>query len=182
MRLPLFISLLISILFIFFQPRLRNYLFPAFRTAYLEQLIQSTKADFKLDAQRFWQTREFYYPGVFYVAGDGLAESHLRNLEKTTGLTLPSGDQYSILVYDSPKWQSYEALVDADSLQDVITLPDLPPIYEDGETHIYQQGDTTYIYFLKSYDELRTTNGFVYRDETNLSRYRAWFGVSKITR
>ncbi len=181
MRLPLILAILIFLLFVAFSPRLPNYLFPSIRSQYLGRLLSSTKANSHLDSQKYWETREFYYPGVFYVYNDGLNDNNLKDFTQKTGLELKTDGTFPIFVYSSPKWHSYEALVNSNVLSDLVSLPQSLPIYQDSETQIYQLEGKTLIYFIKSYDELKTTNGFIYTNNEKLRDYRYWFGVSVIT-
>ncbi|EKD94133.1 MAG: hypothetical protein ACD_27C00032G0011 [uncultured bacterium] len=182
MRLPAFLGIFLIAAYLVISPRFSHLLFPFARQSSLDRLISQTQATRHLDAQKFWETREFYYPGVLYVYQDGLSERELSDFQTKSGLKLKSAPALPILTYDSPKWQSYEALVNTNVLSDYLNLPSSAPVYRDDETQIYLESDKTYIFFLKSYPELRVTNGFVYRSEEVLSQYNYWLGVSVITR
>ena len=182
MRFQLSVLIIIIICFFSFQPRTLNYLFPSMRTSYLQQLINDTSSLGHLNPQMYWKTREFYYPGVFYVFQDGLGDNNFDNFTKQTGLSPQRLGSFPILVYNSSKWQSYEALVNTDKLEDLVKLPTSSPVYSDKETKIYVEGNKTYFFFIKSYDELKITNGFIYTKDQILKNYRYWFGVSVVTR
>jgi hypothetical protein len=164
-----------------FQPRLPNYFIPQVRSLYLNHFLDKTVANSHLSPQDYWQTREFYYPGVFYVYQDGLEPNHIEQFTTTTALRLHTQGTFPILFYDSPKWQSYESLVNTSELADLVDLPDYPILYSDSETKIYRTGDQTIFFFIKSYSELKITNGFIYTKEQILKDYRYWFGVSVVT-
>ncbi|PIV08470.1 hypothetical protein COW38_01900 [Candidatus Collierbacteria bacterium CG17_big_fil_post_rev_8_21_14_2_50_45_7] len=182
MRLPLLVTLTIAICYLLFQPRIINYLLPTARTNYLDQLLQQTKSTKHLDPQKYWETREFYYPGVFYVFQDGLSIDNITDFVHQTGINLKLKGDFPILVYKSPKWSSYESLVNTNQLADLVDLPSSTPIYQDSQTIIYQIDNKVLIFFIKPYDELKVTNGFIYTKEAILKDYYYWFGVSVITR
>lgn len=182
MRLPLILASLIIVMFLTFQPRSLNYLSPHARTSYLNHFLNQTISTHYLDPQKYWETREFYFPGVFYVFQDGLTDQSIHNFSVQTGLALSPVESFPILIYQSPKWHSYESLVNTNQLSDLINLPNLTPLYQDSQTKIYQDGNLTYFFFIKPYDELKTTNGFIYTKEHILQDYQYWFGVSVVTR
>lgn len=182
MRFPLIVTALILACFIIFQPRIPNYLSASSRMSSLNHLLTATSESNHLDPQKYWETREFYYPGVFYVFQDGLTQAHFDQFSKNTRITLKTESTFPILYYNSPKWQSYEALVSTNNLVDLTTLPLEQPLYQDSETKIYQVDGKTIIYFIKNYDELKITNGFIYTKEAILKKYLYWFGVSVITK
>lgn len=182
MRFPLLVFIIIVISFFSFQPRTLNYLFPSVRASYLGQLLTDTTNSSHLNPQKYWETREFYYPGVFYVFQDGLSSANIDDFSKATGIAPVQPGSFPILVYNSPKWHSYEALVNTDDLSLIVKLPSSNPVYSDAETKIYVEGDKTFFFFIKSYDELKVTNGFIYTKDQILKNYHYWFGVSVVTR
>ena len=182
MRIPLTMLIVILLTYFIFQPRLLNYVFPSARSASVSHMLDSAKNQNHLDSQLYWETREFYYPGVFYVYRDGLEDKHIAGFTKDTGLNLQTEGTFPILVYKSNKWMSYESLVNTSDLGKLVDVVGSTVLYEDKETKILKDGDRTYIYFIKNYDELKTTNGFIYTKEEILKDYRYWFGVSVVTK
>ncbi len=182
MRFPVLVLIIVIISYISFQPRTLNYLFAPMRNYDMQNLIKKTSLKKHLDPQKYWETREFYYPGVFYVYQDGLTNANIDSFTKLTGIAPLQVGSFPILVYNSSKWQSYEALVNTDKIEDVVKLPSSTPIYSDSETKIYAEGDKTYFFFIKSYEELKVTNGFIYTKDEILKNYHYWFGMSVVTR
>lgn len=182
MRNPWFLTLLIFVTFLLFQPRIPNLLSKNLRQNYFGHFIDNTTQANHLDPQTYWETREFYYPGVFYVFEDGLSSAHVEDFSQKTKIKLKRDlDSFPILVYDSPVWSSYEALVNTDKIEEIVSVVGDNLIYQDDETTIYKDGNTTYVYFIKQYDELKITNGFIYTKDKILKNYNYWFGVSVVT-
>jgi|GEM_PF-2645521 len=181
MRFSLILATLVFALFFMFEPRLPNYFSSHARAIILNSLISKTQANRSLNPQQYWETREFYYPGVFYVFKDGLTDQNIADFESQTMLNLKRANTFPILVYSSTKLHSYESLVNTNQLLDLVNLPDATLLYEDGETKIMKNNGLTYIFFIKPYSELMVTNGFIYTKEEILKNYQFWFGVSVIT-
>lgn len=178
---PLFLILLIFATYLIFQPRIPNFLFKPARLNYFDKLIVNTTNKNHLDPQLYWETREFYYPGVFYVFEDGLTQDHIKSFSSQNQITIRDTNSFPILVYNSAKWSSYEALVTTDKIEELVEIKGSNLVYEDKQSKIYKDDNKTYIYFTKPYDELKVTNGFIYTKDKILKNYNYWFGVSVVT-
>lgn len=181
-RYPLLLFLLTILLFFLFQPRLPNYLFPSLRHTRLANFLSDLETN-GLNTREFWEFREFYYPGGnFVVHKEGLSGEKLGEFTKQTGIVLNLNESYPILTYHSDKWDSYEALVNNRDLASLLSLnPEWTLIGEGDNYWLYQQNDKNVLIYLASPDELKSTNGFIYRNQDTIDKYQYWFSVSVIS-
>lgn len=186
-KFELIIITLITILFIFLQPKLSVVLFPQKRQVILNNFLENTQSNKKIDARIFWQFREFYYPGYFTFERLGIKKSMYSITEKKLRIKLSENSlPYVFLIYTSNKFNSLEALVTKDILSDVVV--DLSTgkkniIFQNNSELVYKTGGRMRIIFVKPQNEMVKSNGyFDYKNPRDMAilQTKYWLSVSEI--
>ena len=155
---------LVLILFVILQPKLSVYLFYPKRTTMLNGFNKDIKTTQKIDAKKFWQFREFYYPGYIKIDKSGFKYPKYLQQLKTLGVKMVDNTAPRVfLIYNSDKLSSVEAIVEKDQLKDLVI--DLKSSSEstliDNKTeYVAKFHDKIYVYFVKPVPEMLTANGY----------------------
>lgn len=181
------LSVLIVAIYVIFQPKVSSFVFPQKRSAVLSEFKADVIKNKKVDTKFFWQFREFYYPGYFIFERDGFKRKDY--LVQTNNLKTVINENYLervFLIYRSGKLNSFEALVEADTLSKVIEdrqsgRKDI--VISNSSELIYQSGNLLRIFFIKPVSVMAKTNG--YFDHTNPRDARIingyyWLSVSTV--
>lgn len=186
----LFVFLLLVIIvisFLILTPKVASMLFPQKRQMVLQSFISSTKQTNKIDPQKFWEFREFYSPGYFTFNRNGLTNTQIKTVENKTGISVDMNNVSRIfLSFTSPHLNSYEALVSAVKLSDVVnvqTLGSKETIFSNNNTLIYKDSTKrTHIIFLKPLSEMERANGFFNYNDTDKSivQGKNWLEVTTL--
>lgn len=186
----LFVFLLLVIIvisFLILTPKVASMLFPQKRQMVLQSFISSTKQTNKIDPQKFWEFREFYSPGYFTFNRNGLTNTQIKTVENKTGISVDMNNVSRIfLSFTSLHLNSYEALVSAVKLSDVVnvqTLGSKETIFSNNNTLIYKDSTKrTHILFLKPLSEMERANGFFNYNDTDKSivQGKNWLEVTTL--
>jgi len=172
----IFIFLLLIIIvvsFVILSPKISSMLFPQKREMVLQTFISSIKQNNSIDAQKFWEFREFYSPGYFTFDRNGLNNTQIKTVENKTGIFVNMQHVSRIfLTFTSPHLNSYEALVTTTKLSDVVNSQALGPktIFSNSNTLMYKDSQgLTHVIFLKPLSEMERANGFFNYTDTDKS-------------
>lgn len=179
--------LVIILPFIFLQPKISSKLFSFKRKFLWDQFITDSVKAKKIDAQKFWQLREFYYPGYITFERNGISDKKTYSFLKQFKLIIQSGKYfYPFLIYKSDKFNSLEAFVNIypiDLLLGNLHLDNKKVILNNNSQIIYLENNKqAVIIFVKPLEEMKKTNGyFDYADrDQEFTKYKLWFSISLI--
>jgi hypothetical protein len=182
------LSLIVLVVFALLQPKLSSWLFPQKRAMILKEFLQDTQRKNTIDARKFWEFREFYYPGYFVFERDGLPTDRVNKRKAELDITIhPQSVLHPFLLYTSGKLNSLDFLVSANSIDMVI---DTTKIKKDSIVHrtpseiiYYDDPETLKIVFIKSDEEMVKANGYLnYRNAADVKVYEGkyWLSISSV--
>lgn len=179
----LFFIFLFIIGFLFFQPNIRSAFFAnSSEVKKLEENILNRKY---VDEQLFWQTREFYSPGVLTFNKEGLENNTVQELLDKGGVNInPLSYYHSFLRYKSDKWESVEFLVKSNQLNKIMAVPNGHILLNDKNIILDQIDEKKHLLiFLKPVVEMEKANGyFDYKQwDKELLKDKYWLTISIIT-
>jgi hypothetical protein len=184
------IFILISALFILFQPSILSSWSTQNQEQRWQVFVQHLQTQKRMDTKAFWEMREFYSPGSFMFNRQGFP--HDQQSELFTSLNLPTTlDQESriVLHYEAPRFISFESLVSTKSavaFSDAkATLMSRYPVTVQGDNYVIVKKDkeTSIILFLANVNEMERANGFFdYKDkDLQLLKHVLWLDISEVT-
>jgi hypothetical protein len=178
---------LIIILFVTLSPKVSSLLVPFKRQAILNDFINKTKMDNGINAQGYWEFREFYSPGHFTFSRDGIAKPLLRNVQKEIGVKYSEKDiDLTYLFFSSDRLNSLDMLTKQSSLSGLIDQKQFQAknvIFMDKNSLIYKEdAKTIRIVFLLSNSSMQKANGFFDYQEKDkkLTGGESWFNVTSL--
>lgn len=150
----------ILVLFIFLQPKAAALLFPPVRNKIKTDFLQRVISQHDMNAQEFWQFREFYAPGHFTY------NSHAADLAGGLILrdSIKSSSPVLLLSFSSPFSESWESIVSRQDWQHYVDTKNVPAeniLFHNATTLIYQdKPGPLHIIFIKPIEEMVSANGF----------------------
>ena len=187
-RLLLLTIFLLFILWLLLQPKIssRIPLLKFKKDHRLEQFIGNSEKNQTIDPQKYWELREFYSPGYFVFKRGGLKKEEItEKLEEVNVPITAENLTFSFLTFNSPKWNSLEALVEKSSLHDYVKEDKLigkEILVNNERLLIYNEGPVIKIIFLLPMDPMENANGFFdYREvDHQLVKNKYWLNLTKI--
>ena len=177
----------IFLLFIILSPKVSSLLFTFKRQAVLNEFINKTKTEGKINPQEYWQFREFYSPGYFTFSGTGVSESLVYNAVKKIGIKYDRREiDLTDLFFSSQRLNSLDMLTKQSSLNKLIDQKQFQKekvIFMSSNSLIYQEDPKTIeIIFLLSNSDMQKANGFFdYQDkDKQLTEGENWFDITSI--
>jgi hypothetical protein len=182
----LLLLLLVVLGFIIWQPRIRNFYLPQQQDKLLQAFIVSTKNKGEIDAQEFWQLRDFfshgkiilhqYYPLDVEQISNELAESLV-----STDSFLP------YLAVEARRLLSIEGYVSREAIADLFLLEESATIlFESDNGLIYEdENEQLIIIHLTTVSQAAKTNGFLWfdsREEDYQPEFEYWLTKTKVYR
>lgn len=171
-----------------FQSHLATQIFPFKRELLLKNFLTKVLAEKKVDAQAYWEFREFYSPGSFDYSTKGLNKNILDGTTRNNHLLVSKKDIDRIFLnFKSSQIISFDMLTTSATLSAIVrpdTLLDKEILLQNRDTIIYREkAGNILILFLKSRDEMKTANGFFdYRDiDKDLVKNKNWVNITSIT-
>lgn len=167
-----FIALFLTVVVCFFLlvPKVASDLFPWKRQVILQNFLQETEKAQEINAQSFWEFREFYSPGYYTFDRNGLSGSPVERIEKKVGIQINNPHiqttyiDKTFLIFTSPHLTSIDALVTTNDLTKIIVMNSLHPVttfFSAKNELIYKDANgNIHILFVKSIQEMKTANGY----------------------
>ncbi len=145
-------------MFLTLQPKFAAFLFPSKRAAVLKNFLSQVQQKKTINAQDFWQFREFISPGSFHFNPETAEVAGILNLHKI------QGSQVHLMEFTSPVMTSSDQVITRDRwIRLSAYLPQLAEkmLFANQESFIFydHQGDL-HILFVKPIEEMATANGF----------------------
>ncbi len=188
---PLFLVLHLFafiLLFLFFTPKISTRIFPFISSNKLSQFIEQSESSKNIDAQKYWEFREFFSPGSFQFSKTGISERITNPIIKNAGILLK--DELNLmpfLIFNSPKLASVDFLTTHNSLDQIIYLDEINNkkilLQTDNELIYEYDPSRIVIIFLKSPSDMKRANGFFdYRiEDKELTENKYWLNITIIT-
>jgi hypothetical protein len=187
--LPFFTILFFIIisLFVYLSPKTSSQLFLFKRQAVLNQFIDNTKINNKINPQEYWKLREFYSPGYFIFSRNGIEKTKLLQTKEKVGIKLNAKNiDLVFLVFSSPRADSLDMLTKQTNLNSIITGQQLSKeniIFMNKNSLIYEENPKTMkIVFLLSNTEMKKANGFFKYTENDkkITEGENWFNITSL--
>lgn len=159
-------------------PKIAVRIQPQIQQQKLTTFIANLQTRGDIDAQEFWQFREFYAPGSFtYPAqtADLAAGLILKNAPRCTFKT-------PILYYYSDNMVSQESIVNKHEWQKYLAEdlnPDDTVIFKNETTLLYKTDGTYHLIFAKPGTEMMQANGFYSYTEPETAQLRHSYWISE---
>jgi len=143
----------------------------------LNSFLANIDATKSIDAQEFWQFREFYYPGSLTVDKKGIKDP----ASPTIPLVF---NPYLFTVFRSSKITSYEYLVTSNSLELLVPKDNAWKIFSNNSFAYKNVGDSVSLVFIKPISEMVKANGFLdYKDkDKKLLEGKYWMAITNISK
>ena len=182
--LVIFILIIVG-LFAFLSPKISSLLFPFKRQAILNDFISKTKMAGRIDAKDYWKFREFYSPGSFTFAKDGIAKSLSENATRQIGINYNSKlIDSTFLFFSSDRLDSLDMLTKQEDLNKIIDLEQIPKkniIFRNKNCLIYKVNtNTVRIAFLLNMNDMQKVNGISDYLDSQSSKGEDWFNVTSL--
>jgi hypothetical protein len=160
---------------VWLHPTLSAIAFPFKRQIMLNTMLTKIDKDKKIDAQEFWQFREFYYPGAISFNRTGLAEQSPYTFD-------PLLKPFLFTSFHSKYISSYEYLVTMNDLNYVVPFNEDWKLYLESSVAVRKRNNTVDIVFIKPVSEMVKANGFLdYKDkDKKLLEAKFWLVFSQI--
>lgn len=172
----LFTVVLLIVLAALFIPKLSAN-FPPKQQHALSTFLQHTQQTQEIDSREFWQFREFYSPGHFFLAKDNYSDKivpQIMSLEADLNKIVENS------YFVSPNMQSIDGLTTAKSLSSIMKLPKATILIKKDTLVVYKTPDNVVIAFLLPPSILKTTNGFLYKLPDSELQGKNWVDISVI--
>jgi hypothetical protein len=183
------ILIFVAGLFVILSPKISSQLFSFKREAVLNEFIDSTKRNGKIDPQEYWKFREFYSPGYFTFSRDGIEKELISKTKEKIGISYKeNGIDLTFLVFSSPRVNSLDMLTTLDNLNTIINESKLSKndiIFANENCLIYKESPKIIkITFLLSVSDMKNANGFFdYNDkDKELVGVKNWYNTTTISR
>lgn len=159
------LPILIIVLFLLLSPKISSEVFSFKRHTVLNEFINSTKANGRIDPQAYWKFREFYSPGSFIFSKNTIDKP--------------------FLTFSSSLLESTDILTEYSSLNEATKTSVLKEniIFKGENSLIYKQDKNIIkIVFLLSNDEMRKANGFFdYNDkDKKITENKKWLNITTV--
>lgn len=182
-RFYIFLLILVLFLFTLLSPKISSFLYPFKRGFLLDSFLSDTQAHKTIDPQKFWQFRDFYYPGIINFDKRGLRNLDSFSLVEDSPINL--GKQTApFLHYSSKLIESYEMLVTnaTSPMFSLNTTKNWNILYQNVDEMIISNDKEILIVFVKPASEMVKANGFFdYKDkDKKLLENKSWYVVTKI--
>jgi hypothetical protein len=181
------VLIFIIILFIVLSPKVSSLLFPFKRQAVLNDFINKTKIDGKIDPQTYWQFREFYSPGYFTFSRTGVAGSLSNSAAKEIGVEYNEKKiDLTDLLFSSEQFHSLDMLTRQSNLSNILDEKQFQKekiIFMNKNSLIYQKDiKTIQIVFLLGNNDMKEANGFFDYQEKDkkITAGENWFNVTSL--
>lgn len=188
---PLFLVLHLFafiLLFLFLTPKISSRIFPFVSSNELSEFIEQSESSKNIDAQKYWEFREFFSPGSFQFSKTGISQRTTNRIVKRAGVFLKDDfDIMPFLVFNSPKLVSVDFLTTHTTLDQIIDLDEIKnkKILLQTENELIYENDPSQIIiiFLKSPSDMKRANGFFdYRiEDKELTENKYWLNITIIT-
>lgn len=169
------VALLMLVLWL--HPTTSVVVFPVKRAQMLNSFLANIDATKSIDAQGFWQFREFYYPGTLIVDKSGIKDSSSPSIPLAY-------EPYLFTVFHSSKIASYEYLVTKNTLDLIVPKSDEWKIFPNSSLAYKHTDDSVSLVFIKPISEMVRANGFLdYKDkDKKLLDGKYWLVVTTIAK
>ena len=178
-------SIIIFASFLVFTPKVGTMLFSFKRQVIYNNFIQQVKKENTINPQAYWEFREFYSPGYFTLAKNGLTTSIVDTTEKNIGVKIKANSlQVPFAIFHSAKLESLDALSSKVNLSEIAT--DVIPkniIFRDSDSLIYRDGSKTVkIIFIKPQSEMKKAVGFFENNDTDekITHGKYWLNITTV--
>ncbi len=179
---------LLLAVFLITEPKISSYLFPLKRHETWNTFINQVKKTNYIDPQKFWEFREFYYPGYFTFAKNGLPITQMNKFFTSANIILKSNvSPFPFLMYQADKkLTSLETLVAEDKLDQLIdrfSFQNISVIYSSPTSLIYTRDkNNAVIIFVETENEMLRANGFFDFREKNKAPIagKHWFVITSV--
>lgn len=141
----------------------------------LNKILTQIDQNKNIDAQEFWQFREFYYPGVITFSRTGLTEKAPYTFDALLKPLLFTS-------FHSNYISSYEYIVSMNDLNYVVPFNEDWRLYLKSSLAVRARNNTVDIVFIKPVSEMVKANGFLdYRDkDKKLLENKFWLVITQI--
>lgn len=177
----------ILILFIVFSPKVSSLLFPLKRQAILNDFINKTKTNGSINAQEYWQFREFYSPGYFTFAKIGISKSLSENAVSRIGIEYNKKEiELTYSFFSSQRLNSLDMLTKQSSLNMLIDQKQFQKdkiVFINRNSIIYQESPKIIkIVFLLNNNDMQKANGFFdYQDkDKKITQGENWLNITSV--
>lgn len=167
---------LLIVLAVILTPKLSAN-FPIKRQRTLNTFLQQTEQNQAIDAREFWQFREFYSPGHFFLAKDGNA---IENIPYVDSLKIKQQVISDQSYFVSSNMQSIDGLTTSSSLSAIMRLPQTSFLIKKNTLVVYKTPHTVVMAFLLPPSVLKTTNGFLYKTPDSELQGKYWVDISVV--
>lgn len=176
---------LLIILFLLLEPKIIARMSSHYRQIILNHFIQSLQTKHTLDAQKFWEFREFYSPGYFIFRQNGLGSEANRSLANN-GISLNTANSTIVFSrYSSQQLTSSDSLISNSSLDTILSSSLSSKIISKGSNYILYQENLHILtlVFLMPTIEMEKANGFFDSQEIDKSflNGKYWLDITTIT-
>lgn len=184
----LFNLVVIIVLFLLLTPKVSARLFPFASEYRLHTFIENTQSHNAIDAEDYWEFREFYSPGSFIFSKTGLPQNEANHMLREFEVSVNHERVNTpFLIFNSGRIKSIDFLTDAHQMNNIVEqelVNNKELIIQTDNAIMYRKNPTTFILiFLKTPEEMRKANGFFdYREaDKELTENKYWFNITQIT-
>lgn len=167
--------------FFWLAPKFAATFFAYRRESQLNQFISQVKAQGEIDPKLWWQTREFYSPGVFKL------NNNLIELGETQKIVKVATTSSELVTYESRFIGSTESVAASALIPKLFNdkkLQGKTIVFADSDDHVYFSGETTLVVeFWRSLPVMKQTVGlFDFKGkELDILKNQVWLHQSIIT-
>jgi hypothetical protein len=170
--------------FIIFSPKVSAILLPVKSEQKLNSFMQSIKRDKSVNAQTFWEFREFYSPGSFTFSSRGLPSNKTSQVISAIDVPMNYKALTPFSIYTSPRVESIDFYTTAATLNDIMpSTPSGKIIFQDAQSIALEAPDNRIkVVFIKSYSEMQKAVGFftIHEDDGNIIKDKNWVNITSI--
>lgn len=172
---------LLSILFIFLEPKVSARLFPFVRTSRLNSFLTDTLTSQKINGRTYWEFREFYSPGVFTYNKKGIEETVVKSITQND-VVVDKQDILPFLFFNSPFLRSIDSLTSETTITPFLNPDIKDSLIRTPNLLIRRNNKEIFLLFLLPYTEMEITNGFFdYREKDKLLvKDKNWLNITRI--
>lgn len=176
------IIILLTILFLFLQPKIASNLFYERRLQIRDEFLKKIIRDDSVDPKIFWEFREFYNPGVYNFKLKTLDSS---NIPEDLKNLLPEGNYYIYLSFTSGKIKSVDIVGGGFEyhtvLKKVKNISGAKILTEADDKLLVTDDKSYYLVFYKPQEAFHNTSGiFSYWNLPVRDEDKDWINLTKI--
>lgn len=173
------LAVILGVGLLIFHPSVSSRIWSWQRDRVYNHFVSQVQMQQKIDAQTFWQFREFYSPGEFTFNPDAVG------VYQTLRITTLSGPETRLLTFTAPHLISNDSIITTPDIyqQKIANIPE--PLYQDESSVIYETDDNEVnLIFYLAIDEMMAANGFFdyLPAERELLQGKYWLNQTTLTR